>query len=336
MSTSSATPASPPIDLATSFRLALEFLRLASPFRVCAAARERTTPEPAPTHDGIHPPPESTPDDWRNLWQEAGSAVMSASLVGARAAQGAGASIATAVQAIDPDLRMHLLQLPLVGLTGIMPGDRTIVALPDDGYRPVVFAHGLGGRPGNFALMRAYFASRGRRRTYSVAFGPSTSIEVLALELQDAIRAIIEVNNLPPGTKVDLVAHSMGGVVARLALDDAETAARVANLVTLGTPHRGTYLARFASTHLTHSLRPGSTVLARLCEGAPGKLREGMPHLVSMWSRGDLFMLPPENALVDGAENIEMPSFTHYSFLLTPESWRAVYDSLLRNREPDA
>jgi hypothetical protein len=56
-----------------------------------------------------------------------------------------------------------------------------------------------------------------------------------------------EVARRDPGVPIDVIAHSQGGVVARLALDRAATRAtlphEVTNLVTLGSPHQGADLA---------------------------------------------------------------------------------------------
>lgn len=45
------------------------------------------------------------------------------------------------------------------------------------------------------------------------------------------------------GAKVDIVAHSMGGLVARSAIENHNAADNVRSLITLGTPHRGTLIA---------------------------------------------------------------------------------------------
>src|SRR6185436_13317100 len=49
-----------------------------------------------------------------------------------------------------------------------------------------------------------------------------------------------------PGVPIDVVAHSQGGIVARLALATAPPPATVRHLVTLGTPHGGANLASAA------------------------------------------------------------------------------------------
>ena len=57
--------------------------------------------------------------------------------------------------------------------------------------------------------------------------------ELLSLYLQNKLN----------GAKVDIVAHSMGGLVARSALENYGKADLVQNLITLGTPHKGSPMA---------------------------------------------------------------------------------------------
>ena len=124
---------------------------------------------------------------------------------------------------------------------------RPIRPLPDDGHRPMVLVHGLGGHRGNFAPMRGWFALQGRRRTYSIGL-PDGPLGELGHRLVETLAEVVEVNGLGPDEQIDIVAHSMGGLVSRLALLDVETTNRVHTLVTLGTPHSGTHAARFAGS----------------------------------------------------------------------------------------
>ena len=240
----------------------------------------------------------------------------------------AGRGVAGSYRAIDPDVRRHLHQLPLVGLSMLMLRRRAVVPLPADGAKPVIFVHGLGGRPGNFVAIKAYFATRRRTRCYAIAFNDSESIEALAAQLTAFVHAVVTCNELPDEARVDIVAHSMGGIVVRLALEDPVFAARVATVVTLGSPHSGTYLARLASTRLTLDLRPNSTVMCRLADGLPRKGGIEVPRLVALWSDADTVILPAEGAQLDGARNIHMDGFSHYSYLIRPHGWRTVYRAL--------
>jgi len=229
---------------------------------------------------------------------------------------------------IDPDLRAHLAQLPLVWLTLIPRGSAEVRPLPDDGHRPVVFVHGLGGAPGNFLPMQVAFRVRGRRRTYTWPLPRGIPIADLGPVLAAFLEEVAVRNGLARGERLDVVAHSLGGLVARLALEHPAARQRVATLITLGTPHAGSHLARYGAMDVSLALRPGSDVMERLASQIPWRGPPEMPRLVCVWSPADVIVLPATSARVEGAENIEVPGFTHYSYLIHPRSWSLVFEAL--------
>ena len=238
----------------------------------------------------------------------------------------AGRRVADAWRAVDPDLRWHIAQLPLVGLTLLGRGTASPSPLPDDGHRPVIFVHGLGGSPGNFLPMRTYFRLHGRRRTYAPAFAGGESLDQMAAQLARYLEEVVTVNGLPADTTVEVVAHSMGGLIARLAVDLAPR--RVSTLVTLGTPHSGSHLARYGYTARSLDLRPDSEVLARLGRQLPWLGPPAGPRAVAFWSEADVIVLPAESARMDGARNVELPGSTHYGYLIHPAAWARVYEAM--------
>lgn len=236
--------------------------------------------------------------------------------------------VAYGYRAIDPDVQRHLVHGPVVGLGMLLPRERTIMAKADDGYRPLVLVHGMAGDPTNFYALRAYFAAMGRRRVYAIHLSDAVDVEQMAARLQAFVAEVIAANGLDDAAKVDLVAHSQGGIASRLALEAPDFAARVATLVTLGTPHAGTYVARFTATRQGSDLRRGSPVFARLAAQLPWR---GPVRLVAFWSASDLLVLPAESAAVEGAENVELVGYTHLSYLLAPKCWQRVWEVLLQD-----
>lgn len=229
---------------------------------------------------------------------------------------GAGArTIGRGAKTIDPDVVRHVAQLPLMAPSLLVPRQAPVRHRRDDGHPPIVFVHGLGGQRGDFLYLGGYLAMQGRRRRYALQFERSSTIEARAKALVDYVS---EVRAVTGAEEVDLVAHSLGGVVARLALHEVDFARAVRTVITLGAPHGGTHSARLANTALTRSLRPESAVISRL-RPPPAGVRA-----VSLWSRGDLIVLPPQSAMWSGAEHIEVSPFTHYSYLLEPRAWRTV------------
>jgi triacylglycerol lipase len=73
-------------------------------------------------------------------------------------------------------------------------------------------------------------------KVYQTRVPPASSVAKRAAVLADAIRDV-------PERKVNIIAHSMGGLDARYAIGKLHVAGRVASLTTIGTPHRGTPVA---------------------------------------------------------------------------------------------
>jgi triacylglycerol lipase len=109
---------------------------------------------------------------------------------------------------------------------------------------PVVLVHGLfgfdrigvpGARFDYFRGIAKHLESLGCT-AHAVRLPASASVPERARELVAAIEAL-------PHPRIDLIAHSLGGLDARYALSHLGLANRVRSLVTVGTPHRGTPLA---------------------------------------------------------------------------------------------
>ncbi len=263
----------------------------------------------------MSPPATTARGPW---WTRLGSSV-----VGAGTATGAW--LTHAYRSIDPQVRTQLGESPLLALTLLASARTPDAQLPNDGQRLVLFVHGLGGHRGNFVPMQKYFGWLGRTRTVSIGFPDCASIEVMAQHLAEAIQKLAREHDLAEERGIDVVAHSMGGIITRLALEDPAVAAHIHTLITLATPHRGTQLARFADTQKIRELRPGSTLLQRLDRQLPWADHPELPELVCYWTPKDIVLLPPESARVPGAEAVCVPDSSHIGFLLKPRIWESIF-----------
>jgi triacylglycerol esterase/lipase EstA (alpha/beta hydrolase family) len=232
-----------------------------------------------------------------------------------------GRKVAEGYNAIDPDVRRHIAQTPLLAAATIGSWRERIDPGVPDGHPPLLFVHGLGGNRNNFLPMAAYLRLHGRKRAYRIHFTSGLPIPEMAAELARFIRTVKKATG---EKQVDIVAHSMGGVISRLAIMDHRLRTSVRTLVTLGSPHHGTHPARYANTPKTRDLRPDSELMQRLAKAPWPKGVRG----VTFWSRGDVFILPAESAKVEGTEQVDVSPFTHYSYLIDPRSWIAVADAL--------
>ncbi len=113
---------------------------------------------------------------------------------------------------------------------------------------PVVLAHGiLGFDELKLGPIRSkYFRGVGSRleklgtRVYSFKVHPTATVSSRAAELAKALELL-------DAERVNIVAHSMGGLDARYAASKLSMGKRIASIITVGTPHRGTPLADLGS-----------------------------------------------------------------------------------------
>lgn len=118
---------------------------------------------------------------------------------------------------------------------------------------------------------------------------------------------------------MDVVGHSLGGLIARYYVQRLGGDQRVRTLVTLGTPHGGTRAVPLADAHpIVRQMRPGSKVLEELRELAAGC----RTHFVAFWSDLDHVMAPLETACVDHpdlmAQNIRVTGIGHLALPVHP------------------
>ena len=241
--------------------------------------------------------------------------------VAVKAGGAIGRKIADGYGAIDPDVMRHLLQVPLLSYSLFVSRSEDIEAGEPDGYSPLIFVHGLGSHGGEFLLLSRYLRMMGRKRSYAIRFDDDQSVVEKAAALARFIR---DVKKATGEAQVEVVAHSLGGVVARLAIANHRLGTSVQTLITLGSPHNGTYPARFGATSDLLDLRPDSELMEKLNSRPWPKNVRG----VTFWSRNDLLILPAESAAMEGAEQVDTTPFTHYSYLLDPRSWVAVARAL--------
>jgi triacylglycerol lipase len=133
---------------------------------------------------------------------------------------------------------------------------------------PILLVHGLVDNRSVFARLRRGLRRRGFGRVVSLNYSVLTR-DVRAAA--DTLAAVVERLAGETGyEQVHVVGHSMGGLVARYYVQRRGGDARVHTLVTLGTPHEGTQVARVLPHPLLRQLRPGSDVVRELAEPAPG------------------------------------------------------------------
>ena len=135
-----------------------------------------------------------------------------------------------------------------------------------------------------------------------------------------------------PDDRVVIVAHSMGGLVARAALQRID-ASRVAHVITLGTPHHGAFTARYWDIPNVVQMRPGSPWLTALDAEEMQQTRQpirGLPRSAwtTLFSYHDNMVFPQETALLEGAHTIAIGGVGHVALVYDKRVRAAVFDRL--------
>jgi pimeloyl-ACP methyl ester carboxylesterase len=185
---------------------------------------------------------------------------------------------------------------------------------------PLLLIHGVAVNDGVWVAMRRRLARRGLGPIYTINYGPPLAgIEHFAGQLNTRIDAICVATG---AAQVILIAHSMGGLVARAYLRHFG-AARVARLVTIGTPHHGSVLAWTFIGRCLAQMRPGNPWLAALnrAEGEAAPV-----PITSIWSRHDSMVAPQSSAELACAQNVAVVGIGHNALL----SHRGVIDQVAR------
>jgi len=109
---------------------------------------------------------------------------------------------------------------------------------------PMVFLHGFmaGNRVGNFAGVKKHFEAKGCK-VLVVEVSPVNSIEFRGQQLADQVKNFMGRDSV---SKVNIVAHSQGGLDARYAVSKLGLGTNVASLSMLSTPNHGTPVADVA------------------------------------------------------------------------------------------
>lgn len=132
--------------------------------------------------------------------------------------------------------------------------------------------------------------------------------------------------------KAVIVAHSMGGLVARAYLRKYG-AARVARIITLGTPHRGTGLANFGtglnSRQMEWRVNTGQGKASDWLEALEASETPALRALfVSVYSHHDNIISPQTSSHLDGAENIELSGIGHVSLAMNAAVQKIVVEQI--------
>ncbi|MFN8491688.1 MAG: alpha/beta fold hydrolase [Caldilineaceae bacterium] len=141
-------------------------------------------------------------------------------------------------------------------------------------------------------------------------------IDMLAAQLGSAIELAFG-----PDRPINLVGFSMGGLICRTYVQKLGGVARTRRLVTVATPHQGTWSAYTYNRPACLQMRPGSAFLAELNEDVATLAQV---QFSSIWSPLDLTILPATSSCFSVGQMLPILSPFHGTLLFDPRVLRLV------------
>lgn len=198
-------------------------------------------------------------------------------------------------------------------------------AMPDSPQPAVVLVHG-------FVCNRGFWLPLlSALRRHGVAYATVNLEPVFAASLDDyraLVEQLVERACQATGQPPIIVAHSMGGVVVRAWLADERARAveqarpvRVRHVVTIGSPHAGTWLARWNGLAMVKQMRQGSPWLAELDAAERTVADRCAPPVpwTCFFSNCDNVVMPPSAATLPDADNRLLAGSGHVAQAFRPE-----------------
>ncbi len=180
-----------------------------------------------------------------------------------------------------------------------------------NGKRGVVLVHGFVCNRGLWTPWLRELRARGHAFeavNLEPVFG---SIDEYVPIIEAAVQRVTAATGLSPV----LLCHSMGGLAVRAWLRSAANDGRAHRIVTIGTPHHGTWLGRFSHVRNGDQMSLDSEWLQQLAHDEP---RDRYTRFTCWFSNCDNIVFPASTGTLEGADNIFVQGTAHVSLALCP------------------
>jgi triacylglycerol esterase/lipase EstA (alpha/beta hydrolase family) len=194
------------------------------------------------------------------------------------------------------------------------------------GKRPILLIHGYFHNLSGYFVLSQKLKKRGWEHVHTINLNTYTqSIEAMAREVKKAVDAIIKNTQ---HKKVDIIGHSLGGLVGRYYVQNLSGYKYVKNLITLATPNWGTQLAILGIGPSAKQMRPEADFIDKLNMDLSNLRRVSFS---SIWSPFDALIIPPTNAILRGAgKNIKIDFVGHIGMLYSDRVFELICKILER------
>jgi triacylglycerol lipase len=198
---------------------------------------------------------------------------------------------------------------------------------PSSSRNPVLLVHGIDDTTTLFWKMAPYLSQQGWS-VHSLDLKPNDGR--LGLDkLADQVAEYAAQNFAQQ--PFDLVGFSMGGIVSRYYVQRLGGLKQVQRLITIASPHHGTWMAYFRPNLGGSQMRRDSVFLADLNRDMADL---DQLNFTSIWTQRDLMIVPAASSRMAVGKNIQIPVSGHAWMVTDPRSLKALAAALsepLRN-----
>jgi len=190
--------------------------------------------------------------------------------------------------------------------------------------RGVVLVHGFMCNRGLWLPWLPQLRARGHAHVAVNLEPPMGSIDDYAHIIDAAVRRVTQATGMPPV----LLCHSMGGLAARAWLRaHPDASARVHRVLTLGSPHGGTWLGRFSTAVNGRQMSLAGEWVVALQQAEQQRLGR---LFVCWYSNCDNIVFPASTATLEGADNRLVRGVAHVQMALDARVTAACLDEVGR------
>jgi len=177
---------------------------------------------------------------------------------------------------------------------------------------PVVFVHGYSGSASNWTTAMAVFQAGGYSSSQLFAYEYNSYGNNIT-NAQGLASYVSQVRSRTGAAQVDIVNHSMGGLVSLWYLKQLGGAQYVRHLASIAGANHGTTYAGACLIYVTcQQMYPGSSFITTL---SAGDETPGSTKYATWYSPCDGTIIPYTSTRLDGATNTNVACETHIGFL---------------------
>ncbi|MBI5749701.1 MAG: alpha/beta fold hydrolase [Nitrospinae bacterium] len=194
------------------------------------------------------------------------------------------------------------------------------ISSSQDNRNPIILVHGYMMRGLVMYPIKRRLSKDGYKNVYLFTYSPPwLNIDDFSRQLRDKIEFVKKETG---AEKVDLICHSMGGLVALNYINNLDGAKSVNRLIALGTPFGGSKLWSFSIGRCGKEIKPGSEILKKLSVPPAGV------KTTAIYTTFDEMVIPYEYSKIEGADNIEMNYIGHVGLLFDGKAYGIIREAL--------